>query len=129
MRPISPCALGLAVVVLVAGAASAQSLPRVDGPLSLQDAVDLAVRKSLRVRAAAADAGAMESMRREALAPFWPQVSANGYVVEQRMAPNVYTSAGTTMARNYQVFNLDQSRDANLTLMYPLFAGGRDWYG
>src|SRR4029434_801859 len=44
------------------------------------------------------------------------------------MAPNVYTSAGNTMARNYQVFNADQSRDANVTLMYPLFSGGRDYY-
>jgi outer membrane protein TolC len=45
------------------------------------------------------------------------------------MAPNVYTSAGNTMARNYQVFNSDRTRDGNLTLMYPLFSGGRDYYG
>src|SRR3989338_10373994 len=80
-------------------------------------------------RGAAADARAMESMRREALAPFWPQVSANGYFADQRMAPNVYGSAGTTMARNAQVFNADQTRDANVTGMYALFSGGRDWYG
>ena len=71
----------------------------------------------------------MDSMRREALAPFWPQLSANGYFNDQRMAPNVYTSAGNTMARNYQVFNADQTRDANLTAMYSLFSGGRDYYG
>jgi outer membrane protein len=71
----------------------------------------------------------MESMRCEALAPFWPQLSANGYFADQRMAPNVYTSAGATMARNYQVFNADQTKDANVTAMYPLFSGGRDWYG
>jgi outer membrane protein TolC len=45
------------------------------------------------------------------------------------MAPNVYTSAGQTMARNYQVFSADQTKDANVTLMYSLFAGGRDYYG
>jgi outer membrane protein TolC len=45
------------------------------------------------------------------------------------MAPNVFWSAGNTMARNYQVFNSDQTLDANVTLMYPLFAGGRDYYG
>ena len=61
-------------------------------------------------------------------APFWPQLSANGYYVDQRMAPNVYTSAGSTMARNYQVFNNDWNRDANVTAMYPLFSGGRDYY-
>lgn len=115
--------------VLTAAPAAAQVLPRVDRPLSIADAVELALDKNLRVKAAGADARAMDSMRREALAPFWPQVSANAYFNDQRMAPNVYTSAGTTMARNYQVFNSDQTRDANITVMYPLFAGGRDYYG
>jgi outer membrane protein TolC len=106
----------------------AQTLPRVDGALTMSQAVDLALDKSLRVKAASADASTMESMRREALAPFWPQVSANGYFVNQRLAPNVYTSAGTTMARNYQVFGADQNRDGNVTAMYSLFSGGRDYY-
>jgi outer membrane protein TolC len=95
----------------------------------MDQAVDLAREKSLRVKASDADSRTMDSMRREALAPFWPQASANGYFNDQRMAPNVYTSAGNTMARNYQVFNDNQTRDANLTLMYPLFSGGRDYYG
>jgi outer membrane protein TolC len=117
--------LGLAVI---AAMAEAQTLPRVDGALTMGQAVDLALDKSLRVKAASAEASAMESMRREALAPFWPQVSANGYFVNQRLAPNVYTSAGNTMARNYQVFGADQNRDGNVTAMYSLFAGGRDYY-
>jgi outer membrane protein len=116
------------VSLLSPGSAPAQTLPRIDGPLTLERAVDLAVQHNIRLKAAGADARVMESMRREALAPFWPQASANGYLVDQRMAPNVYTSAGNTMARNYQVFNADQSRDANVTLMYPLFSGGRDYY-
>jgi outer membrane protein len=115
--------------VLMAASAAAQTLPRVDRTLSIADAVELALDKNLRVKAAGADARTMDSMRREALAPFWPQISANGYFNDQRMAPNVYTSAGNTMARNYQVFNSDQTRDANITVMYPLFAGGRDYYG
>src|SRR6266545_4006224 len=109
--------------------ASAQPLPRVEGPLTMEQAVELAREKSLRVKASDADARTMDSMRKEALAPFWPQASANGYFNDQRMAPNVYTSAGNTMARNYQVFNADQTRDGNLTLMYPIFSGGRDYYG
>lgn len=124
-----PAALAAAALVLAAAGAGAQSLPKIDGPLTLEQAVDLALQKNLRVKAAGADARVMESMRREALAPFWPQLSANGYAVDQRMAPNVYTSAGGTMARNYQVFNADQNRDGNVTAMYSLFAGGRDWYG
>jgi outer membrane protein len=121
-------ALVAVLVALVAVNASAQTLPRVDGALTMSQAVDLALDKSLRVKASSADASAMESMRREALAPFWPQLSANGYFVNQRMAPNVYTSAGNTMARNYQVFGADQNRDGNFTAMYSLFSGGRDYY-
>jgi outer membrane protein TolC len=123
---VVPAALA---ALLAVSPAAAQTLPRVDRALTLDDAVELALQKNLRVRAAGADARAMESMRRESLAPFWPQLSANGYFADQRMAPNVYTSAGNTMARNYQVFNSDQTRDANVTLMYPLFSGGRDYYG
>jgi outer membrane protein TolC len=118
-----------ALVVLVAVNANAETLPRIDGPLTLEKAVELALEKNLRVKAAGADARTMESMRKETLSPFWPQLSANGYYADQRMAPNVYTSAGNTMARNYQVFNSDQTRDGNLTAMYPLFSGGRDYYG
>jgi outer membrane protein TolC len=109
--------------------AHAETLPRIDGSLTQDAAVDLALRHSLKVKASGADARTMESMRREALAPFWPQLSANGYFANQRMAPNVYTSAGNTMARNYQVFDADQTKDANVTAMYPLFSGGRDYYG
>jgi outer membrane protein len=118
-----------ALLVLVPAIAGAQSsLPRIEGPLTMDEAVERALQSSLRVKAAGADARTMDSMRREAQAPFWPQVSANGYFADQRMAPNVYTSAGNTMARNYQVFNADQTRDANVTAMYPLFSGGRDYY-
>lgn len=117
------------VVVLTTAPAAAQTLPRIEGPLTVEQAVDLALQKNLRVRASVADARAMDSMRREGLAPFWPQLSANGYFNDQRMQPNVFTSAGNTMARNYQVFNSDQTRDGNVTAMYSLFSGGRDYYG
>jgi len=122
-------ALVSSLVLTCAASTEAQPLPRVEGPLTMEQAVELAREKSLRVKASDADSRTMDSMRREALAPFWPQASANGYFNNQRMAPNVYTSAGNTMARNYQVFNADQTRDGNLTLMYPIFSGGRDYYG
>jgi len=122
-------AMVAAGVLLLAVRAHAQPLPRIEGPLTMEQAVDIARQKSLRVKAADADARVMDSMRREARAPFWPQLSANGYFADQRMAPNVYTSAGNTMARNSQVFNSDQTRDGNFTAMYPIFSGGRDWYG
>ena len=134
--PITRAFLGRATAVLLpvltlalVSQARAQSLPRVEGPLTMDQAVELAREKSLRVRASDADSRAMDSMRKEALAPFWPQASANGYYNDQTQAPNVFTSAGTTMARNYQVFNANQTRDGNMTLMYSLFSGGRDYYG
>ena len=131
-RPaVDRCLAAIAVGVMLLGpaTAAAQTLPRVEGPLTMEEAVDLARQKNLRIKAADADARTMDSMRKEALAPFWPQLSANGYFNDQRLAPNVFTSAGNTMARNYQVFNADQTRDANFTAMYPLFSGGRDYYG
>jgi outer membrane protein len=121
--------LAASLVLALAASTGAQALPRIEGPLSMEQAVELAREKSLRVKASGADSRTMDSMRREALAPFWPQASANGYYNDQRMAPNVYTSAGNTMARNYQVFNSDQTRDGNMTLMYSVFSGGRDYYG
>jgi outer membrane protein len=120
--------VAIVTVTLMATSAAAQTLPRVDRPLTMDDAIELARQHSVRLKAAGADARTMESMRREATAAFWPQLSANGYLVDQRMAPNVYTSAGNTMARNYQVFDSDRARDANVTFMYPLFSGGRDYY-
>ena len=119
----------VAALGLLTTAAAAQPLPVVEGPLTMEQAVELARHKSLRVKAADADTRTMDSMRREAFAPFWPQLSANGYFNDQSLAPNVFTSAGNTMARNYQVFNANQTKDANVTAMYSLFAGGRDFYG
>lgn len=117
------------LVLAWTSAGHAGSLPRVDGPLTLDEAVELALVKSVRIKASAADARAMESMRREALGPFWPQLSANGYFNDQSMAPSVWGSAGNTMARNAQVFGADRTWDGNFTAMWPIFSGGRDWYG
>jgi len=128
-RPL--LALVVAGPLILGAPATAQTppLPRIEGSLTMKQAVELALQYNLRVKASAADARAMASMRRESLAPFWPQLSANGYLADQNLAPNVYSSAGTTMARNTQVFSADQTRDANLTFMYALFSGGRDYYG
>ena len=121
--------LAIALAVSPAAAGAAEPLPRIEGPLTMEQAVGQALEKSIRIKAADADSRTMDSMRKEALAPFWPQLSANGYLNAQRLGPNVYTSAGNTMARNYQVFSPDYNRDANITVMYSLFAGGRDYYG
>src|SRR6266542_6008517 len=67
------------LALICAPPTEAQPLPRVEGPLTMEQGVELARDKSLRVKASDADARTMDSMRKEALAPFWPQASANGY--------------------------------------------------
>jgi len=118
-------------VALATGAATAatESLPRLDGPIGMEQAVNLALEHSRKIKAAAADERAMRSMQREATSGFFPQASANGYLVKQNMIPNIYTSAGDTMARNYQLFGTNRAQDVNVSVMWPLFSGGRTYYG
>lgn len=118
-------------VALATGAAMAatESLPRLDGPIGMEQAVNLALEHSRKIKAAAADERAMRSMQREATSGFFPQASANGYLVNQNMTPNIYTSAGDTMARNYQLFGTNRAQDVNVSVMWPLFSGGRTYYG
>jgi outer membrane protein TolC len=118
-------------VVLATGAATAatEALPRIEGPVTMDQAVTLALEHSRKIKAAAADERAMRSMQKEATSGFFPQASANGYVVNQNMTPNIYTSAGDTMARNYQWFGTNHAQDVNVSVMWPLFSGGRTYYG
>ena len=122
-------AMAIALAAGVAPASAGESLPRADGPLTLERAVELALRHSRKVKVAGADQRAMASMRREAFAGFLPQASVNGYGVNQNMVPNVYFSAGDTMARNFQVFGTNRAYDLNVTGMWSLFSGGRTYYG
>jgi outer membrane protein len=118
-------------VVLAAGAATAapESLPRIEGPVTMEQAVTLALQHSRKIKAAAADERAMRSMQKEATSGFFPQASANGYLVNQNMVPNIYTSAGDTMARNYFFAGMNRTQDVNVSVMWPLFSGGRTYYG
>lgn len=122
-----------ALAVLLAGSpgrgATGESLATISGPISMGDAVEYALQHSRKVKAASADARAMASMRREAFAGFLPQASANGYLVNQNMMGTVYNSAGDSMARNFQVFGMNRAQDLNLTAMWPIFSGGRTYYG
>ncbi len=105
------------------------TLPNISGAISMNEAVDLALQHSRKVKAAGADERAMGSMRREALSGFFPQASANGYLANQNMTGTVYNSAGDTMAKNFQVFGMNRAQDLNLTAMWPIFSGGRTYYG
>jgi outer membrane protein TolC len=117
----------LAPVPRAAGAG--ETLPRIEGPVTMDQTVSLALEHSRRIKAAAADQRAMRSMQREATSGFFPQASASGYLVNQNMTPNIYTSAGDTMARNYLFTGTNRTQDLNLSVMWPLFSGGRTYYG
>ena len=139
LRVSSRYSRGWSIVVLIVGlmmgmtagpsAAAVDSLPRIEGPVTMSQAVDLALEHSRKVKVAAADQRAMRSMQWEVTAGFYPQASANAFLVNQNMVPNIYTSAGDTMARSYQLFGMNQAQGLNLTVMWPLFSGGRTYYG
>jgi outer membrane protein TolC len=120
--------LGLALATGTASAATG-SLPRIEGAITMDQAVSLGLEHSRRIKVAAADQKATRSMQREALSGFFPQVSVNGYIANQNMTPNIYNSAGDTMARNYQLFEMNRVQDLNITVMWSLFSGGRTFYG
>ena len=123
-----PCVvLGVGMMVALAAgpsAAAGDSLPRIEGSVTMDQAVNLALEHSRKIKAAAADQRAMRSMQGEATAGFFPQASANGYLINQNMAPNIYTSAGDTMARNYFFSGTNRAQDVNVSVMWPLFSGG-----
>ena len=121
--------LGVALVPVPRAAGAEESLPRIEGPVTMDQAVSLALEHSRKIKAAAADERAMRSMQREATSGFFPQASANAYLVNQNMTPNIYTSAGDTMARNYLFAGTNRTQDLNLSVMWPLFSGGRTYYG
>jgi outer membrane protein len=125
-------AAGLLVVAVLSSPWQVKAddvLPKISGSVSMNDAVDLALQHSRKVKAAGADQRVMNSMRREAFSGFFPQVSANGYLVNQNMTQNIYNSAGDTMARNYQFTPTNRFQDFNFTAMWPIFSGGRTYYG
>lgn len=122
----------LLLLVLLLGwwhVATAQALPRFEGAITMDQAVSLGLEHSRRIKIAAADQRGMRSMQREALSGFFPQVSVNGYLANQNMTPNIFSSAGDTMARNSQLFEMHRVLDLNITVMWSLFSGGRTFYG
>jgi outer membrane protein len=120
--------LGVALAAGIATAAT-DSLPRIEGSVTMGQAVNLALEHSRKIKAAAADQRAMRSMQQEAASGFFPQASANGYLINQNMTPNIYTSAGDTMARSYLFAGTNRTQDLNVSVMWPLFSGGRTYYG
>jgi outer membrane protein len=121
------------IVLLIAGVpgsprAGAQPLaadrPQIKGPLSLQLAVQTGLRENLMVRAAQADVRAAQADTRATRAMTLPQVSANTYLSTGSMSNILGTSPNVTPVNNLNVPSKPFA-DQNLTLMIPLYTGGR----
>ena len=98
--------------------------PQVSGPLSLQRAVDIALRTSPSVSALQAAVRAAQQETRAASAMTRPQMSANMYLSTGSMSNILGTSSNVTPVNSIIVPGRP-SADQNLTLMIPLYTGGR----
>jgi outer membrane protein len=99
-------------------------LPRISGPLSVQQAVDTALKGNLDVQAMQSEAAAASQETRAARAMTRPQVSANTYLSASSMPALLGSSPGVTPANTF-IAPGRTIADQNLTLMVPLYTGGR----
>jgi outer membrane protein TolC len=121
--------IGCALLRLIVPApVAAQTLgadrPQIQGPLTLAQAIRVGLSSNLMVAAAHADIRAAEAEKSAAISQTRPQVSANTYV-SQGNTGNILATVGNVMPPN--TLNVPQKgfADQNLTLMVPLFTGGR----
>ena len=98
--------------------------PEIRGPLSVEQAVQTGQRENLMARAARLDVEAAAAETRGARSQTRPQVSANTYL-SFGDASNILYTAGNVMSPNYLSVPTQGFADQNLTLMVPLYTGGR----
>jgi outer membrane protein len=120
------CALALALIALpsVAQQPLGSDRPRISGPITLQQAVDQALKGNLEIQMSHAEAEAAVQETRAARAMTGPQVSANTYLAGGSM-PSIFSSAPGVVPPNSLIVPGKGYADQNLTLMVPLFTGGR----
>src|SRR5688572_4262710 len=98
--------------------------PRLSGPLSLKDAVETALRGSFDVQAVRYEADAAHEETRALRAMTRPQISANTYVSSGDMRNILGTPPGSSPA-NALTVPTKRFVDQNVTLMVPLYTGGK----
>ena len=99
-------------------------LPRISGLLSVQTAVEAALRGNLEVQAMQFEAEAAREETRVARAMRRPQVSANTYISTGDM-PNILGTAPGFMPASALMVPTKRFVDQNVTLMVPLYTGGK----
>lgn len=98
--------------------------PRISGPLSLQDALDIALRENLALRSKRFEADAAHEETRATRAMTRPQISANTFLSSGDMANMLGTPPGSLPSNALRV-PPKRFVDQNLTLMVPLYTGGK----
>lgn len=125
---VGRCGLWLAAFALLPIRSGAQTpsgeLPKVEGPLTLAQAVQVGLRENLMIRAAQAEAQAAAAETRAARSLMRVQISANTYLTYGD-SPNILTSSPGVMPPNAMIVPPKGFADQNLMLMVPLYTGGR----
>ena len=96
----------------------------VRGSLSVGQAVQIGLRENLMIRVAKADVGAAEAETRVMRSMTRPQLSANTYLTVGS-SPNLLSTSPNVMPVNTLAVPSNGFADQNLTLMVPLYTGGR----
>lgn len=124
-RCIYPFAAALIAATPAACTAQlATDLPSINGPVSVQKAVETALANNLEVLSSQAEAAAAGQETRAARAMSKPQLSANSYLAAGSM-PNIFSSSPGVMPTSSIVAPGKGFADQNLTLMVPLYTGGK----
>lgn len=100
------------------------SRPRLVGALTLQQAVDIALARSLRAGMAREDALMATAERMAAASQLGLQVSGTAIVASEN-TPMIYPTAPGVMPAFYARLADRPSADFNLMAMLPIFTGGR----
>jgi len=121
----------ISIVVIVLGMspftlawAQPTEFPRVDGSLSVQEAITVALRHSPAIHAAKFGLSGAQAATRIARSMTRPQVSVNSYLTLGSMANILGTSPDVTPVNSLAV-SPKPFADQNLTLMAPIYTGGR----
>ncbi len=92
--------------------------------LSLQDAINMALKQNPMLAAAREDVNLSLAKKKQAKAMLLPSLSFTGYATGGNN-PNIFTSPENVMPQNIGLVQQDRFFMGNLTLMWPLYTGGR----
>lgn len=121
---LTMCLLGGSIPALLDAQTLGADRLRIDGAISVARALQTGLANNQSIRASQADARAMGAERRATRSQTLPQISANTYL-SYGDSPNILSTAGGVMPQNYLGVPQKGFADQNLTLMVPLYTGGR----